>query len=250
MRHRPGLVLVTLAGLLAGSAAAAQSGRQPRVEPRANPSAVVAAEIALSREARERGQWAALRSQAAPGAVLHNADGPVPADAWLAGQGANPQPARRSTRTVWSSCDGTLAISQGRTRGADGVVGSFVTVWQREGRKGYRWLYTASAPDDPQPPPPPAPLPADAEAEDLILVTGLDMVDGRVADCRADGRPPRQAIDAAEAGVQSGQGQSKDDTLHYRWDHLANGTRRIMVEYIHDGVWQEALAFSLPAANG
>ncbi len=52
----------------------------------AQPSTIVAAELAFSRAARERGQWTAFRMFAAPGALLHGKNGPFPIEPWLATQ--------------------------------------------------------------------------------------------------------------------------------------------------------------------
>ena len=94
----------------------------------AQPSEIVAAEIAFARAARENGQWTAFREFLAPGALLHVRSGPIEADPWLAVQTDPPEAVQWGARSVWMSCDGALAVSQGRFREPDGTVGTFVTV--------------------------------------------------------------------------------------------------------------------------
>lgn len=81
----------------------------------AQPSTVVAAELAFSRAALEKGQWTAFRLFAAPGAMLHGGNGPFAIAPWLATQTDPPQAVQWKPRVVVMSCDGALAVSQGAT---------------------------------------------------------------------------------------------------------------------------------------
>ena len=120
----------------------------------AEPGKVVAADIALARAALDEGQWTAFRRFAAPGAQLDEGRGPADAATVLSTRADPPQPLRWAVREVWSSCDGTLAASFGRWRDA-GIVGNYLTIWQRQGDGSYRWLYRSGSTDNPQPRPHP-----------------------------------------------------------------------------------------------
>jgi hypothetical protein len=130
---------VTLALLLAAPSAFAQS--EPDGRPRrsyANPSAVIAADLGLSRVAREKGQWRALRDAAGPGAVVF-VPRPFDAAAWLKRQPEPAAPTRWQPRAVWISCDGGYAVSRGQwSRGP--ASGDYVAVWERQKKGEWKWL--------------------------------------------------------------------------------------------------------------
>lgn len=255
---RAGLLVAACALASAAGAAHGQARRDaPQVTLRANPSAVVAAEMGMMREARELGGSEAFRRRAAPGATVEQAQGPLALEAAVRGGALANAPARRVARTVWSSCDGSLAASYGRTRMADGRVGSFLTVWQRDRRGEYRWLFDSGMLDDPQPAPGPA---AQDDGEDSITVTAMDRVEGKVADCprgmasfeprrgaRSNAPPPSAAASADKGTLAQ---QSSDGTLRWSWDRLPGGARQVTVSYMREGAWQQAIAYVLPAQAG
>ncbi len=218
---------------LAGAAGAAQ------------PSRIVATEIAFSRAAREDGQWTAFREFAADGAVLHGRGGPIEAKPWLAAQDDPSQAVQWGPRSVWMSCDGGTAVSQGRFRDPAGQVGTFVTVWERQRSDGYRWVYDAGAPDNPQPPPRRV---ADPPSEDEIVVSGESPIIGLVADCRrgegAATAPPALSI---PDGIRHGAMLSRDGTLRWHWEHGGADARRVVVEYWKNGAWETALDHTFAA---
>lgn len=210
----------------------------------AQPSRIVATELAFARAAREQGQWTAFREYIAEGGLLHGASGPFPALDWLQRQADPPVAVAWAPRAVWMSCDGTLAVSTGRSRDAEGLFGTFVTVWQRQPGGGeYRWIYDTGAPDDPQP------EPEAAAAEGDILVVADTLIRGRVADCRTGAAAPPPPAADTPAGARSGGGASPDGTLRWRWEHQADGTRRLHALYLEDGVWREALDWRRPAGR-
>ena len=141
-RVRPALVaaLALLAGLGAASVQAQgfnlRGSERDRDEDyrRADASAVVAAELAFARAAQEKGQWTAFAEFAADDAVMFVPE-PVNAQAWLKGRANPPQAVRWQPHQVWSSCDGSLAVTKGAWQRPDGSVGYFTTVWQRQGNK-------------------------------------------------------------------------------------------------------------------
>jgi hypothetical protein len=206
----------------------------------AQPSTIVAAELAFSRDARERGQWTAFRIHAAPGALLHGSEGPFAILPWLATQTDPPEAVQWEPRVVAMSCDGALAVSQGRYRDPDGTVGSFVTVWERQPDGAYRYVYDVGGDDVPQP----APRPAVEEGD--FVVTAIDAVQGLVATCPRSGAPvpPPPALPIGEDGKE-GATLSRDGTLRWRWEHRADGTRFAAADYFYQGRWLTAIEQSL-----
>lgn len=207
----------------------------------AQPSTIVAAEIAFARAAREQGQWTAFKQFAAPGALLHGANGPFPIEPWLASQTDPPQAVQWEPRAVVISCDGALAVSQGRYRDPEGKVGNFVTVWERQGNGEYRYVFDAGGDDVPQPPPR-----KPVEGEGGIVVTAMDAVLGMVASCPRgdDAIPPPPAIPLGEDGKTDAR-LSRDGTLRWRWEHRADGTRYAKAEFFYEGRWLTAFEQSL-----
>ena len=213
----------------------------------AQPSTIVAAEIAFAQAAQEVGQWTAFAQFAAPGALLHGRNGPFPIAPWLATQTNPPQAVTWKPRTVVMSCDGAVAVSQGRMREPDGTVGNFVTVWERQPDGAYRYVFDAGGPDVPQPPPPPK---VDVRPGDIV-VTELDAIQGLVASCPRGGvpTPPPPAIPLGEDGKTDAK-LSKDGTLRWRWEHREDGTRYAAAEYFYQGRWVTAIEQSLvPTAD-
>jgi len=208
----------------------------------AQPSTIVAAEIAFARDAQELGQWTAFAKYAAPGAMLHGRNGPFPIATWLAAQSNPPQTVQWKARTVVMSCDGAVAVSQGRLREPDGTVGNFVTVWERQPDGQYRYTFDVGGPDVPQPPPPPK---VDVQPGDIV-VTEIDAIQGLVATCPRGGSPvpPPPAISLGEDGKTEAH-LSRDTTLRWRWEHRADGTRYILAEYFYQGRWLTGIEQSL-----
>lgn len=211
----------------------------------AQPSTIVAVELAFARAAREQGQWTAFGQFAAPGALLHGASGPFPIEPWLATQTDPPQAVQWEPRAVAISCDGALAVSQGRYRDPDGKVGNFVTVWERQPSGEYRYIFDAGGDDVPQPPP-------KKPVEDGdIVVTSIDAAKGMVASCPRGGAevPPPPAIPVGEDGKADAR-LSRDGTLRWRWEHRADGTRYAAAEYFYEGRWLTAFEQTLLPTGG
>lgn len=225
----------------------AQIGRALETAPgAAQPSTIVAAEIAFSRAAKERGQWTAFRLYAAPGALLHGGNGPFAIEPWLATQKDPPAAVQWEARTVVMSCDGATAVSQGRYRDPQGKVGNFVTVWERQSDGSYKYIYDAGGDDVPQP----APRPQVEDGD--YVVTAIDAVQGLVATCPRGGpgsTPPPPAIPIGDDGKADAK-LSKDGTLRWRWEHRADGTRYTAADYIYQGRWLTGIEQSLvPTAD-
>lgn len=197
MRLRAGLVLA--AGLIAtvASARPGTEGREGRSHrDYADPSAVIAADLALGRMGREKGQWQALRKAAAPGAVLF-APRAVDAATWLKRQAEPAVPASWQVRTVWMSCDGAYAVSRGAwTRGS--ASGEYLAVWQRQKKGDWAWLVREEGP-----------------AADLGEAP--EMISAHVAEC--SGLPRRRQIEGAEttevAPLDPANRESRDHSLKW-----------------------------------
>ena len=137
MRLGAGLALVLGLAATAASAQPERDGSEREGRSRrayyAVPSAVIAAELALGRVAREKGQWEAMRDSAADRAVLF-APRAVGAEAWLKRRAEPATPQRWLPGAVWMSCDGGYGVTRGVwTRGA--ARGEYLAVWQRQ-KKG------------------------------------------------------------------------------------------------------------------
>jgi hypothetical protein len=240
---RPALVAVL--ALIAGLGAAGAQGQggpqgfalqrsdrdRERNFRRADPAAVVAAELAFARAAQDKGQWTAFAEFAAKDAVMFVPE-PVNARDWLKGRANPPQAVRWQPHQVWSSCDGSLAVTKGAWQRPDGSVGYFTTVWQRgEKRKDrYRWVLEQG----------------DTLAEPL---TAPEMVEAKAAEC-----PPRARHDPVAASPPqctpqgcSGGGRSDDGTLEYRYDTQPNGARTLGVSLLTGGEMQRVLLSEVAA---
>ena len=241
------IAATTLALALSGCAPGGGRSSGPRVgaeaprralPPIGQPGDIAAIEFGFARAAREEGQWTAFSRLAAVDAVIHLPTGPVAASTWLAGR-ADPATAMQwSPKTVWSGCDGTLAVSAGRYRDGNGTMGNYTTVWELQSGGEYRWTYDLRVADDPQPA---LSGPAAEYDEETIVVTRIPAIEGRVADCmERQATAPAPRLSVLEEGTQGGGAFSRDGTLRWDWSHAANGTRIVTVDYLRDGDWQAA----------
>ena len=259
-RPRPlaiGILVAGLAALLASCAAG--QGRVSRAELaridrvlenapfKAQPSRIVATEAAFEQAAVADGQWTAFRSFAAPGALIHVEEGATDAGQWLEGRSDPVSSVRWDARAVWVSCDARLAVSRGRLRTPEGQVGTYVTVWQLQDDREYRWIYDTGALDDPQPPAPPA---DETPSEDLIVVGALDSVQGHVAACPASGQPPipPAPVPAYAQDTRTGAFVSPDGTLQVRWVHRPSGERSVVLHHWQDDGWVQGMDQPIPGA--
>lgn len=216
---------ILLLALMATPGAQAQSmgrGESPIHRAYPNPSAVIAAEMALTRNAREKGQWAAMRESAAPDAVMLVPGLPF-AQAWLKRQPEPATPARWQPYAVASSCDGTVMVVTGTWSAADGR-GEYASVWQRQEKGDYKWLIRASTSE------------ANPPAEP-------DMLAARVADCALAVRSPSPAaiekrkgqLPAVSLDPNGRDGRSRDGTLIWRVRLTPEGGREFSFDMAQDG---------------
>ena len=126
-----------LAALILLAACAARPERPARPLT-ASPGEVVAAEVALGRLARAKGQFTALRETAAREAELF-VPNRVQALAWLNDRPDPPKAERWQVGRVYLSCDGRTAATTGSTTLADGAPGMFTAIWAKD--EGGRWVW-------------------------------------------------------------------------------------------------------------
>ncbi len=242
------LLLLTAGAATLGACASAPRGPSNAVITRAlagapgaaQPSTIVSVELAYAREAQERGQFAAGADFAAPGAVLHGRNGPADYAAIASGLQNSDIQTEWEPRAVVMSCDGEIALSQGRFVDQDGLVGNYVTTWVRQSNGMYKWTYDVAGRDNPQPPP-------RAQFEDgNIVVRSIPSIEGLVATCvgRGESVPPPPAIPIGEDGAADAQ-LSNDGTLRWRWEHRANGVKYVTADYFYEGQWLTAIEETL-----
>ncbi|MFM5916940.1 MAG: hypothetical protein ACKOOL_05335 [Novosphingobium sp.] len=220
---RKPILLIAAAALLAVPATAQ---RRPDRDARngngnANPSAVIAAEIAFAQLAQDKGQWTAFRSTATKDAVMF-----VPqmayAQAFLKDRADPPAAVKWQPHQVWSSCDGSLAVTRGAWQRPDGSTGYFTTVWQRQKNLSYKWVLDQG--DS-------MPFPLDEP----------EMIAAKVADCPAGYRPERAAkakdfkgnLPVLDPAHRSGA--SLDGTLGWDVTVTPEGARHFVVTMTTDG---------------
>jgi hypothetical protein len=198
---------IALVTPIALAACAGPNGGLPRgVRPVANPSAVVATELAFARAAQEKGQWTAFGEFAADNAVMFVPQMVLARD-WLKKQANPPQAVQWEPRSVWMSCDGSLAVTKGEWHRPNGTVGYFTTAWRRQRNGDYKWELDQG----------------DGLAQPLAKP---EMIAGQVADCSA--APPAQAA-PPPAGVDQRVGWSADRTLQWTVQVKADGSRDFRV---------------------
>jgi hypothetical protein len=193
---------------------------------RADPSKVIAAELAFARLAQEKGQWTAFAETSTDEAVMFVPQ-PVNAHEWLRGRANPAQAVRWQPHQVWSSCDGTLAVTKGAWQRADGTVGYFTTVWERQRDGEYKWVMDQG----------------DGLEQALAAP---EFVGAVAADCAT--RPVAEAI-AAVGSAELRQGQSKDGTLRWAVVTSSDGSRRVSARYWDGAAWQDAIREEVAAGG-
>jgi hypothetical protein len=196
--------LILTAALLATACAGGPRGPQRPLA--ANPSAAVAAELAFARLAQERGQWAAFRETAAPDAEMFVPER-VKAQDWLRGRAEPPVAVAWQPYQVWTSCDGTVAVTHGAWQSPN-ATGYFTTVWLRQNDGRFKWVLDHG---DALPSPLPAP----------------EMIAARVADCTSR---PGVPLTAPAVGEDMKVGASRDQSLIWSSTVAADGSRVIVVK--------------------
>lgn len=186
----------------------------------AEPSAVIATELAFARMAREKGTWTAFRETATDDA-LWPSPGWVNVKASLKGVADPAQAIVWEPDQLWSSCDGSFALSTGPATYPSGKRTRFATIWQRQDDGRYRW----------------------------VLDQGLDLEDGhnqpemiaaQVADCGE--RRARDPRPKARRGLAWQAGQSDDGTLAWSTELAADCSRTLRVRARRSGAMAEVFS--------
>ena len=169
----------------------------------------------------DKGLAAALKAHVAPDALLVDASGEAGPQGLAKLRATPPALARRETRQVWASCDGSIAITRGvvtpeaAPAGAKPPALAYASVWQRQKKHGYHLVLNLALP---------------APAHD-----GDDFIDAAVAQClkRAPGQPA-----AAQSAPQPDwhSGESVDHSL--RW---ALSGQRLEIALRQNGQMQPVL---------
>ena len=218
MRARAALLTLSALALLAVPV----SARPPlRFQP--DPSSVIAAEIAFNRLARQKGQWTAFRDTAADDAVMAVPQRVLAKD-WLKGRADPPAPMNWSPSIVYVGCDGGLAASTGNWSATDGSVGSFTTIWRRDKKGVWKWIFDHRAP-----------LASPRAAPEFLT--------GKVATCK---RPPRPE------GPPPGKNDlppPPDDSLLWSADVAADGSRTVTVQIWNGSSYDAVIADRVGAGS-
>ena len=204
--------MVALAGCAAGGGGP-RDRYAPLLTARADPGAVVATEIAFARAAQEKGQWTAFREYAAADAVMFVPQ-PVKAQDWLKKQADPDQAVKWQPHEVWSSCDGSLAITRGAAQWPNGGDGEFMTMWQRQADGAYRWI-------------------ADIGHSLAAPLAAPEFIVTHIADCSSP-VPPDQRFASSERPAT--KGQSADGSLQYLVHTMEGGSTVTLGMW--DGSWR------------
>lgn len=211
------LATVSLAACAAGPGPRDRYGRY--LQPVANPSKVVATELAFARAAQEEGQWTAFRKFAAEGALIYGLNGAVEAEPFLRSLEDPPRAVAWQPHLVWSSCDGSLAVTKGGYREPEGETGSFSTVWQRQRDGEYRYLFDFGYPD-------------------VNAPEAVEMIETEVADCQevaASGSPQ------TDIPLRF----SRDRSLAWGFRTVGENERLYGVWLVRDGEWVRVMNLTL-----
>ena len=220
-RALPACLPVSLIGALLFAAPAAAKERGDLIRT-ANPSSVIARELEFAKAAQDKGQWTAFREFAAEDAIMFVPKAVLAQD-WLKGRPNPPVAVRWQPAEVWSSCDGSLVVSQGPWQLPDSV-GYFTTIWQRQGDGSYKWVLDHGNPlEEPRAVP--------------------EMIPAHVAECPASGRPRRLGSVAGGGGfdVANPEGRSGDGTVMWAVTTGADGSKNLSIEWQQDGAMQPLL---------
>ncbi|QZD93916.1 hypothetical protein [Qipengyuania gelatinilytica] len=209
------------------SLAACNAGPNPRdrygrfLQPVAQPSKVVATELAFARAAQEDGQWTAFLEYAADGALIFGRNGAIEAKPWLKTLEDPAAAVSWQPHRLWSSCDGSIAVTQGAFEDPEGQVGTFNTVWQRQRDGDYKYVFDFGFPQDVAP-----------EAPELIQTA--------VAACE-------KSVDVGEPDSTIPLKLSRDGSLAWGFQLVGEGERRYVVWLVTDAGWEQVVNIAQPA---
>jgi len=218
---RTSILTLAVLALMAVPTQSSEARRRSPGQDYANPSAVIAAEFAFVRLAQDKGQWTAFRATATRDAVIFMPQ-LVYAQVALKDRADPPKAVVWQPHQVWSSCDGSLAVTRGAWQRPDGSSGYYTTVWQRQQDGKYKWVLDQG--DS---------LPMPLDPPEIIVA--------KVADCPPGHRPERIARPKKLKGelppVDPARrtGQSLDGTLTWEVTVNPDGARHFVVTMVADG---------------
>jgi hypothetical protein len=223
-------VLLTGAAMLAACAPAGPRGldiRGRQLPPIADPGKVVATEIAMGHMAREEGMYKATAYFAAEDAVMFVPD-PVLAQEWLKDRSDPEYPISWKTHQVWSSCNGSHAVTYGGWEDTSGAVGDSVMVWERQQEGEYRWIL-------------------DYGNVRETALEAPEMVRTAVADCSET--PTPVVMSGANDLTDRRKGASQDYSLYWQVDTHADGRRDVDVYLWRNGARERVFESSSEIAG-
>jgi hypothetical protein len=141
--------------------------------------------------------------------------GPVVARDWLRRQADPAQAVQWQPHQVWSSCDGSLAVTRGAWQRPDGSVGYFTTVWERQENREYRWVMDQG----------------DVLAEPL---SAPELIEAKVADCRSEPFPPIIVRNDSETVHK---GAAEDGSLDWYVTARPDGSRTVVARLWDGSEW-------------
>lgn len=141
------LLLLAVPAMAQPSGAAMRDGRGGRVARVAQPGEVAAADIAASLLAQEDGRWKSFKKHGADGAIMFVPQR-VDAKQWLKNGDEAAGAISWNPHEIWSSCDGSLAISRGVWEKPDGSKGWYTSAWERQKDGEYRWTMELGGEND------------------------------------------------------------------------------------------------------
>ena len=218
------VLLASLAACAGGPGRPGERGAYRDLRPVAHPSEVITTELAFARMAREKGTWTAFREYSTNDALMAS-PGFVNAHQALKGEADPAEPIVWGPDHVWSSCDGSFAVSTGGAQYPSGRKARFVSVWQRQKNGDYRWVLDQGVPDD--------------EA-----VVSPETIGAEVADCPA-GPPPRK-LDI-RSGEDWSSAVSNDGTLAWETQIASDCSRTVVVRMRRGEAMTEVFRRSAPA---
>jgi hypothetical protein len=172
----------------------------------------VEAERAFAADAKTIGQWTAFRKWSTDDAVMFVPQ-PTNAHDFLKDRKDPPQAIDWWPTASYISCDGKLAVNTGGWKRADGSVGYFSTVWQRQPDGSWKWIVDGGDTLAVSRPRPKTPL-------------------VRTARCLAHG----DSVDAVtgNSSLDTRYGASPDASLFWLWAVTSDGARKFGAA-IYDG---------------
>jgi hypothetical protein len=176
------------------------------------PRSAADAERSFARDAQTEGQWTAFRNWADDEAVMFLPQ-PTKAQAWLKDRKDPPNSVMWWAADSFVSCDGGHAANTGPwVRGWAKANGYFSTIWARQPSGGWKWL---------------------VDRGDALTSPRAAGERPRVTHASCRGRPTTVAAVRYRDG-DTGEGQSNDRTLAWRWHVAPDGGQSLDV-WLWDG---------------